>query len=406
MSGRLTQRAAAREALDQARLALAGLRLEAALTAVHKAGRADPQDKSFRLIEAQVHLERGEPQEVLRSLDAAEAYGQEPMDVPMVWWLRAQALMRLERYGPASAALRRLLELAPMDALAWRALRSASEAMQDRTQAQRAEEALQRMESASRHTSADEEVERLHTAQRMVKTQRYADAAESLAPLMHDADDEPAVLLQAVAVAEASGDQRRLAHACARLGTLERGDASASVAWWLKSASALWMQGKLRDAVIHAWQATREKRDDASAWSVLMLALRELGHAESALRADRRLRRLTDRATRRQLIAQCWPMLAIARLVVSTRVASDDVHADAMINVGPTLLDELLNETRRTLDGYTQRWPHRADAMLHRGVVADAMGDTHEAQQSMQQALELNPQYDKARHALTALIAA
>lgn len=403
------------QALDHAQLALAGNLLGVALDHVRTALRLDPDHAEARVLEARIRLRRHEPRLALTALDNRDhittpdpdPQGQTRPDVTMLratalaasgkidlavtimeslaqefsddaGVLRALAGMQVHdhRKQDAAATLKRVLELEPMDRAASR-LRADLLTDTDPTAAL---EALGKIDTNNRGRAA-----RLCR-----KSDRLAESETHYTELLATLDAEGATRAdlrrEAAEVAEVMGENHkaldRLAGVTDATG-LSHEDAAEA---WRRTGRLHLNAGRWGESARAYFNATRRLADDAEAWAGLVTCAHVAGRQRLMNRADRKLRALTGREERRNLLAKLYPHLIGGPGQVVPEAAQ--AHSP---------LQRMLAEASVVMKKSAENHPDRADVHFHRAVCDLGRGETADAGDWLEKALEINPQYAAAQ---------
>lgn len=403
------------QALDHAQIALAANLLETALDHVHHALRLDPDHAEARVLEARIRLRRHEPRLALTALDNRDHVAQPDTNPgssagPEVTMLRATALaangkvelavtimeslaqefpddagvlralagMQIHdgRQQDAAATLKRVIELEPMDRAASR-LRADLLADADPAAAL---EALGKIDANNRTRAA-----RLcRKSDRMPEAETHY--AELLATLDAEGAGRPDLRREAAEVAEVMGENHKALDRLAGVtASGELSDEDAAEAW--RRAGRLHLNaGRWGESARAYFNSARRQPEDAEAWAGLVTCGHVAGRPRLMNRADRKLRTLTTREARRNLLARLYPHFV---------GAPHQAIPEAALAHSP--LQRMLADAATVMRKTAEKHPGRADVHFHHAVCNLGRGEVADAGDSLEKALAINPNYAAAQ---------
>ncbi|MEM9417442.1 MAG: tetratricopeptide repeat protein [Planctomycetota bacterium] len=403
------------QALDHAQLALAGNLLEDALRHVRAALELDPDHAEARVLEARIRLRRHEPRLALTALDNRDHIAEPNPDMnaparPDVTMLRATALAAKGKIDLAVTLMESLAKDFPDDAGVLRALAGMQikdDRKDDAAQTLERVTKLEPQDHAARRLRADMLAEtdpvaalealgkidannRGRAARLCRKSDRLAEAEMHYEKLLDtlNAEGTPDAELrrEAADVAETMGENHKALDRLA--GVIELGqlsDADAAEAW--RRTGRLHLNaGRWGESAQAYLNATRRCEDDAEAWAGLVTCAHVAGRKRLMNRADHKLRALTPREERRNLLAKLYPHMV---------GAPDQVVSEAAQAHSP--LQRMLADASVVMRKTAAKFPNRADVHYHRAVCDVSRGETAEAGQWVQKALTINPNYAAAQ---------
>lgn len=420
-----SQREEIHQALDRAQLALAGNLLDVALQHTRAALHLDPDHAEARLLEARIRLRRHEPKLALNALDnrdhttPAPGSHAEKSDTaanrPDVAMLRATALAAAGKIDLAVTIMEALGKEYPDDAGVLRALagmqihdqrgRDAAETLQRVIELDPADRAASRLRSdllADHDPAAALEAlgpidasNRRRAARLCKQNERFAEAEAHYADLLATLDAEgaaqPQLRREAAEVAEVMGEnQKAIDRLEAVTKTAEMNDQDAAEA--LRRTGRLHLNaGRWGEAARAYRQAVRRLPSDPEAWAGLVTVAHMAGRKRLMNRADKSLRRLTEREERRNLLAKLYPH------AIGTPISTADKSDELPAAVADSPLQRMLADASMVMAKSAEKHPNRADVHYHRAVCNMSRGETAAAGDSLEKALEINPRYVAAQ---------
>ncbi len=421
----LPQRDTAQAQLDRALLALEAGRLTMADDHLRRALSLDPDLPEARLIEARLILAQQKPRQALHCIDLHCLQHPHAASSPQVLFLRAQVLLAGDDETLAQAALDELVQRFPDDARCWRML------VTHHLAAGRWEQARQAMGQLVRLSPGDAHLARMQIE---LLSPTQPQQAADLALLPQHPDDQPTMRLRAARnLRQVQRDREALdlyqlllrdfahdtlLHIEAAQLALLLGEYALAKRWLVQVqpyagphrpallrqlAMAHMDQGDFQRAGSYWFSLIRQTPghttcSDATAGLLLCALLTH--HDRLAHRLQRKLEAHSSVQERRRWMASLWPHVVLGQLLHSTtstaNTASVPVADDATSQPGP-LLSQLLTTASRNLAIHVTTHPQRADAHYHLAVSRAALGQHAGADQSLQQALSLNPRYQAAQ---------
>lgn len=403
------------QALDHAQLALAGNLLAVALDHVHTALRLDPDHAEARVLEARIRLRRHEPRLALTALDnrrhvATPDPDSESSARPDVAMLRATALaangnldlavtvmeslvqefpndagvlralagMQIhdQRTSDAAETLKRLLELEPGDRAA---ARLRADLLTD-TNPAAALEALGKIDANNR----------ARAARLCRKNQRLPEAETHYTELLAMLDAEGAARAdlrrEAADVAEVMGENHKAIDRLAGVTDLKNLSDQDAAEAWRRTGRLHLNAGRWGESARAYFNAARRLPDNAEAWAGLVTCAHVAGRQRLMNRADRKLRALTEREERRNLLAKLYPHL----IGVPGQIVPEAAQAHSPLQ---RMLADAATVMRKTAENH----PDRADVHFHHAVCNFGRGEIADAGDSLEKALDINPRYAAAQ---------
>ena len=326
------------------------------------------------LVEAQVHLRRGEPDQALARLDVFAREHPDQRDWPSAQFLRGRALVEAQRIDEALELLERLTREYPDDARAHHLLARAC------MTAGRSEQAMEHWRRVLKLAPSDAAAARtmaglLHT------TGRGGQAEAIYSRLLEDNPDDASLWRQAGQAADELGQDAQAVQRLTRAA--QDGDVEA-----LRSLALAHMHaGRFVEAGGAWWRAARST-SDVEAWVGLAICATIANRSGPAKRAAAKLESL-DISQRNRIVAQLWPHAVMGRAIAAMRGAS-------LARSASLSLTQLLQRSSRILKRHVQTHGDRADAQFHLAQCQAALSHTQGASEAVQAALAINPRYLQA----------
>lgn len=404
-------------AIEQLNLALllltAGLPDEA-LAAVQRSLALDPESSRARLVEAQIQVERHEPNLAIQALDTHDQYHPKLRRTLQVMVLRARALLRTNHDDLSRTVLQQLVRAFPDDARFERMLACLSIKQCNTNQAIEHLCHLIQLEPsdiASRHsavmmlseqdpqeaadllscapgepTLASDLLIRARLCQRVG---RLRDAEDIYSQLLVEHRDDAELWLEAGQLADTMGADDLAISRLNRAVALDvTNDTKAPVAL----AKSHMHAGRLAAGGRWWWRIARQQGHDVQAWAGLIVCALATHRTGLAWRALATMSAHGTPAQCRKIIAELWPHAICGQ--VASHAAEDRTESEQ------TPLSPLLSLAARacaTLEKHAQRVPGQADTHYHLAVCYNAIGDNTSAQQAINTSIQINPSYTKAK---------
>ncbi len=422
----LPQRDTAQAQLDRALLALEAGRLTLAHDHLRRALDLDPDVPEARLVEARLQLAQHKPQQALHCLDLHCLQHPHAAHSPQVLFLRAQVLLAGDDDTLAQTALDELVQRYPDDARTWRMLVTHHLTTGRWEQARFAMSQLVRLSPRDAHLSRlqiellsptqpqqaaelalahndplDQPAMRLRAARNLRQVQRDREALDLYELLLGDFTHDTLLHIEAAELALTLGEytlaQRWLEQALPSAGP-HRSALLRPLALLHMHLGAFHHAGRCWFNLMHS-SATGNACSDATAGLMLCALLSH--HDRLAHRLQRKLEAHSSVKERRRWLADLWPHAVLGQLVHQTTAAANVGSSSALVDdaaqqPGP-LLSQLLTHAARNLMSHVATHSQRADAHFHLAVCRAALGQQAGAEQSLQQALALNPRYHAAQ---------
>ncbi len=403
------------QALDHAQLALAANLLETALDHVQEALRLDPDHAEARVLEARIRLRRHEPRLALTALDNRDHVANpdtNPGSVarPDVTMLRATALAANGKVELAVTIMESLAQAFPDDAGVLRAL--AGMQIHDRRK-QDAAATLKRVieleptDRAASRLRADlladvdpaaalealgkiDANNRTRAARLCRKSDRLPEAethyAELLATLDAEGAGRPDLRREAADVAEVMGENHKALDRLAGVTSAAPLKAQDAAEAWRRVGRLHLNAGRWGESARAYYNAARRQPEDAEAWAGLVTCGHVAGRKRLMNRADRKLRAMTTREARRNLLARLYPHFV---------GAPHQAVPEAAMAHSP--LQRMLADAAKVMRKTAEKHPGRADVHFHHGVCNLGRGETADASDALAKALAINPRYEAAQ---------
>ncbi|MEM6854457.1 MAG: tetratricopeptide repeat protein, partial [Planctomycetota bacterium] len=402
-------------ALDHAQLALAGNLLGVALEYVRTALQLDPDHAEARVLEARIRLRRHEPRLALTALDNRDHVATPDPDPqspgrPDVMMLRATALAAQGKIDLAVTIMESLAQEFPDDTGVLRALagmqvndgrgEDAAETLgrvlklepQDRAAARLRSDLLAETDpvAALEALGPIDANNRGRAARLCGQNDRLAEAEMHYAELVATLDAEGATRAdlrrEAADIAERMGENHKaLDRLSAVTDTTELDDHDAAEAW--RRTGRLHLNaGRWGESARAYRNAARRQPDDAEAWAGLVTCAHLASRKRMMSRADRKLRAMTSREERRNLLARLYPH-AVG--------APNQIVPEAALAHSP--LQRMLAEASVVMHKTAEKYPGRADVHFHRAVCDLGRGEAADAGDALEAALDINPNYAAAQ---------
>jgi len=235
--------------------------------------------------------------------------------------------------------------------------------------------------------SVPPDVTAYRAARLLTQAGRWREAMEHYARLLVGHDTDAVLLEEAGLLADQMGEDAQARQWLTRAVALRRGNQFQAM---MKLALTELHAGSFAVAGRWFWKLTRQP-DAARAWAGLFLCALLTRRLRLVQRAGNILARQMSKQERREHLTSLWREAAGGLELVRSRRGYDSARPQ------PSALEPLLQRAQETLALQAQRFPRRADAHYHLGVCQAALGQRTGANQSVENALEINPNYSAAR---------
>lgn len=389
------------EALERATTAFDAQLPQLAIQYARQALDREPHNLKARLIQAQAQLAMNCPQDALDALDAAGYHDAMGARGPQAGLLRAAALARCDRNDLARVQLAHVIAQCPDDDRAYRLLAQVclktgdgNGAIENLRQVQRlapSDQAVTRVlaqlldSDGAELIGAADPASKLRLAQTFRRAKRDRDAQEIYIDLLQCQDEDGELWLEAGRLSDELGAD---AQTIERLEHAARLSAADDVTVFCALAQAHMHAGRFCAAGHRWWQVARRESACVMAWAGLLVCALCCNRKRAAHYAQHNLDRRSSKAERRALLANLWQHAAMGKIIAP----HDEQNPTSAL-----LLDRLLDSAAAALTDHAAQHPHRADTHYHLAVCRDGLGHEAAAQQHVDNALRINPNYQAAR---------